>query len=80
MQNRTDAFIRNTEFKRVMREIREEITKDLHWQLKAFEELQAVTEAYLTETIELENYFSKHLQRVPIRLMNVFLDRKFKEQ
>ena len=65
-QRSTDLIIKRLAFRRVVREIAEDIKPGLRWQPKALDALQEASEAHLVKMFEDANLCAIHAKRVTI--------------
>ena len=75
-QKNTDLLIRKLPFQRVVREICQDMQKDLRFQSTAMLALQEASEAYLINLFEWSNLAAIHAKRVTIMIKDMRLARR----
>ena len=77
-QKSTDLLIRKKPFQRVVREIAQNIGKDIRFQTSALLALQEASEAYLVGLFEDTNLCAIHAKRVTIMPQDIQLARRIR--
>jgi len=77
-QKSTDLFIRHAPFQRLVREIAQDMKKDLRFQSTAFLALQEASEAYLVGLFEDTHLCAIHAKRVTIMPKDIQLARRIR--
>ena len=77
-QKSTDLLIRKAPFIRVVREISQDLQKDVRWQRTALLALQECSEAFLVSLFEDVNLIAIHAKRVTIMPKDMRLAQKIR--
>ena len=77
-QKSTDLLIRHAPFQRLVREIAQDLVKDLRFQSTAVLALQEASEAYLVSLFEDANLCAIHAKRVTIMPKDIHLARRIR--